>query len=63
LKVLDIVQKIWAPLRKLFDPWCPKLVTGLLVNCMFITPRVTRDARKAVGQGEGSKRIEGNGNL
>jgi len=28
--MLDIVLKIWAPLRKLFAPRCPKLVTGLL---------------------------------
>ena len=28
--MLDIVLKIWAPLRKLFVPRCPKLVTGLL---------------------------------
>jgi len=27
--VLDIVQKIWASLRKLFAPWWPKLITGL----------------------------------
>jgi len=30
LKLLDIVEKIWAPLGKLFGlSWCPKLVTGL----------------------------------
>jgi len=28
--MLDIVLKIWAPLRKLVAPRCPKLVTGLL---------------------------------
>jgi len=34
IKLLDIVWKFWAPLRKLFSPptpWCPKLVTGLSV--------------------------------
>jgi len=38
LKLLDIVQKIWAPLKKNWGPsqktlrpsWCPKPVTGLL---------------------------------
>jgi len=29
LKLFGIVKKIWATLRKLFAPWCPKLVTGL----------------------------------
>ena len=29
-KLLDIVKKDCAPLRKLFAPWCLKLVTGLL---------------------------------
>jgi len=29
LKVLDIVWKIWATLKKLLDPWCPKQVMGL----------------------------------
>ena len=29
--ILDLVKRIWAPLRKLFDPCCPKLVTDLLL--------------------------------
>ena len=47
LKLLDIVQKIWAPLRKLFAPpgvpswlracFCPKLVT-LLVFALNAEP-------------------------
>jgi len=32
LKLLDIVQKIWAPLRTLRPSCCPKLVTGLIKN-------------------------------
>jgi len=31
---LDIVQKIWATLSKLLSPWCPKLVTGLVLCIM-----------------------------
>jgi len=30
LKLSDIFLKIWAPLRKLFAPWCLKLATGLV---------------------------------
>jgi len=30
LKLLDIVQKCWAPLRKLRPSWCPKLVTSMI---------------------------------
>jgi len=32
LKILDMVQKILAPLGKLRPSWCPKLVTCLLVS-------------------------------
>jgi len=32
LKRLDIVKKIWGPLRKRFIPYCLKLVTGLLYD-------------------------------
>ena len=40
--VLDIVSKICPPLRKLFSPRCPKLVTGLthvwdwLISCCCV---------------------------
>jgi len=31
LKLLNIIEKVWAPIRKLFaPPWCPKVVTGLV---------------------------------
>ena len=29
LKLLDTVQKIWAPQKQLCPSWCPKVVTGL----------------------------------
>jgi len=38
LKLLDIALKKCPPLRKLFSPWCPKLVTGLEVQQMFSFP-------------------------
>jgi len=35
LKLLDIVQKIWAPQKTLCPYWCPTLVTGLLPCVSF----------------------------
>ena len=36
LKILYIVQKIWAPLRKLCPSWCLKLVTGLRLTIFVL---------------------------
>jgi len=33
---------MWSPLRKLFAPWCPKLVTGLVPYCKIRLEEVSR---------------------
>jgi len=36
LKLLDIVQKIWATQKTVRPSWCPKLVTGLMRSANFL---------------------------